>query len=134
MSEQIPLNNLWKQVIGAAQAERQKSIYKSKLRLLGMLLLFDALLIAAVLLSFQEAELVEEVITLQETREVYATKIIEQVITETIFITQVVPYGSRYTTAHPFGKMISSGRRQFLNKEGLWNSAKSQKNISRSPS
>jgi hypothetical protein len=67
---------------------------KSKFRLLGLLVLFDALLIAAVFLSFQSAELVEQVIELEQTREVYATVVIEQIITYTTVITQVVPYGS----------------------------------------
>lgn len=67
---------------------------KGRLRLLGLLLLFDALLVAAVFLSFQSAELVQNVIELEQTREVVATVVIETIITHTTVITQIVPYGS----------------------------------------
>jgi hypothetical protein len=65
----------------------------SKLRLLGLFFLFDALLIVAVLLSFQGTELVQEEVTLIQTREVFETRIREYVITDTTTITQVMPYG-----------------------------------------
>jgi hypothetical protein len=65
----------------------------SRLRLLGLFVLFDILLIVAVLLSFQGSELVQEEVTLTQTRQVYDIRIAEQVITHTIVITQVMPYG-----------------------------------------
>ena len=64
------------------------------MRLVALLILFDALLIAAVLLSFQRAELAEEEVTLLQTREVYDVNILEQVVTHTNVITEIVPYGS----------------------------------------
>jgi hypothetical protein len=64
-----------------------------KLRLLGLFFLFDALLIVAVLLSFQGTELVQEEVTLIQTREVFETRIRELVITDTTVITQVMPHG-----------------------------------------
>jgi hypothetical protein len=65
----------------------------SKLRLLGLFFLFDALLIVAILLSFQGTELVQEEVTLIQTREVFDIQIREQVITDTTTITRVMPYG-----------------------------------------
>ena len=65
----------------------------SKLRLLGLFFLFVALLIVAVLLSFQGTELVQEEVTLIQTREVFETRIVEYVITDTTTLTQVMPYG-----------------------------------------
>ena len=62
--------------------------------MLGLLFLFDVLLIAAVILSFQETELVEEEVTLRQTRQVYDVQIHELVVTDTVIITQIVPYGS----------------------------------------
>ena len=67
---------------------------QNRFRLVGLLLLFDALLIAAVVLSFQTSELVEEEVTLRQTREVYDVEIRELVITSTQIITEIVPYGS----------------------------------------
>jgi hypothetical protein len=64
-----------------------------KLRLLGLFFLFDALLIVAVLLSFQGTELVQEEVTLIQTREIFETRIREYVITDTTTITHVMPYG-----------------------------------------
>jgi hypothetical protein len=72
--------------------ERQNA-RQSRLRLLGLFLLFDALLVVAVLLSFQGTELIHEEITLNQTREVFDIQITEQVITHTTVITQVMPYG-----------------------------------------
>jgi hypothetical protein len=63
-------------------------------RLLTLLFLFDALLIVATLLSFQETELIEERHDLLETRTVYDIEIREQVITNTDVITEIIPYGS----------------------------------------
>jgi hypothetical protein len=70
------------------------SIGRSRWRLLGLLVLFDVLLIAAILLSLRESELKVEEIELLQTREVYDVQIREQVITNTTVITEVVPYGS----------------------------------------
>jgi len=64
-----------------------------KLRLLGLFFLFDALLIVAVLLSFQGNELVEKEVTLIQTKEVFETQIREYVITDTTVVTQVMPHG-----------------------------------------
>jgi hypothetical protein len=69
-------------------------VRRGRKRLLALLFLFDALLIVATLLSFQNAELVEEEQMLEETRDVYETVYREQVITVTTVITEVVPYGS----------------------------------------
>jgi len=60
---------------------------------LGLFFLFDVLLIVAVLLSFQGAELIQEEVTLKQTREVYDIQVREQVITHTIVVTKVMPYG-----------------------------------------
>lgn len=70
------------------------TVRRGRKRLLALLFLFDALLIVATLLSFQNAELVEEEQMLEETRDVYETVYREQVITVTTVITEVVPYGS----------------------------------------
>jgi hypothetical protein len=86
--------DLLKSFLSRERLASQTRARSGRLRLLGLLVLFDILLIAAVVLSFQRAELVEEVIELEQTREVYATVIIEQVITNTTVITQVIPYGS----------------------------------------
>jgi hypothetical protein len=67
---------------------------RGRKRLLALLFLFDALLIVATLLSFQNAELIEEERMLQETREVYEIVYRNQVVTTTTVITEVVPYGS----------------------------------------
>jgi hypothetical protein len=70
-----------------------KSARWGKLRLLGLFFLFDALLIIAVLLSFQGTELIQEEVTRIQTREVFETRIHELVITDTTVITQVMPNG-----------------------------------------
>jgi hypothetical protein len=67
---------------------------RSQWRLLGLLILFDLLLIAAMLLSFQETELIQEETTLRQTREVFDVQVRQQVITHTTLVTQIVPYGS----------------------------------------
>ncbi len=64
-----------------------------RVRLLGLFFLFDVLLIVAVLLSFQGTELIQEEVTLKQTREVYDIQVHEQVITHTIVVTQIMPYG-----------------------------------------
>ena len=76
------------------RARRRGNGSPGKLRLIALLILFDTLLIAAVLLSFQRAELVEEEVTLLQTREVYDISFSEQVITRTTVITEIIPYGS----------------------------------------
>jgi hypothetical protein len=63
-------------------------------RLIALLCLFDALLIAAVLLSFQATDLVEEERTLVETRTVYEVLYRDQTVTQTETITHLLPYGS----------------------------------------
>ena len=73
--------------------EERQNARGSRLRLIGLFVLFDALLIVAVLLSFQTSELVHQEITLEQTREVYEIRITEQVITHTTVITQIMPYG-----------------------------------------
>ena len=73
--------------------EERQNARGSRLRLIGLFVLFDALLIVAVLLSFQTTELVHEEVTLEQTREVYDIQITEQVITHTNVITQIMPYG-----------------------------------------
>jgi len=72
--------------------EGQKSRW-SKMRLIGLFFLFDALLVVAVLLSFQGTELIQEEVTLIQTREVFEVQIREQVITDTTVITRIMPYG-----------------------------------------
>jgi hypothetical protein len=62
--------------------------------LIALLCLFDALLIAAVLLSFQTSDLVEEEQMLVETRTVYDILYREQTVVQTETITYVLPYGS----------------------------------------
>ena len=94
MNEQPLGRDLLKSLLGGEWLQSQTRARKSRLRLLGLLFLFDALLIVAVVLSFQSAELVEEVIELEQTRQVYATVVIEKIITTTTVITKVVPYGS----------------------------------------
>jgi hypothetical protein len=73
--------------------QERQSARQSRLRLLGLFLLFDALLVVAVLLSFQGTELIHEEVTLRQTREVFDIRVTEQVITHTTVITQVMPYG-----------------------------------------
>ena len=70
-----------------------KTLHRGRLRLLALLLLFDAVLISATLLSFQKAELIEEETILLQTRQVYDIEVREQVITNTTMVTEVIPYG-----------------------------------------
>lgn len=72
----------------------RNAMRQGRKRLLILLVLFDALLIVATLLSFQNAELIEEEQMLEETRDVYEVVYREQVVTVTTVITEVVPYGS----------------------------------------
>ena len=67
---------------------------RGRRRLIALMCLFDALLIAAVLLSFQSTDLVEEERMLVETRTVYEVLYRDQTITETQIITHLLPYGS----------------------------------------
>jgi hypothetical protein len=67
---------------------------RGRKRLLVLLFLFDALLIVATLLSFQNAELIEEEQMVEETREVYEIVYRQEVITVTTVVTEIVPYGS----------------------------------------
>ena len=83
-SEQNPTHKL---------AQRQ-GVRQSRRRLLGLLIMFDILLVVMVVLSFQRTELVQEEVELRQTREVYDVQIHQQVITQTVIITQVVPHGS----------------------------------------
>ena len=73
--------------------EESQKARASRLRLLGLFVVFDVLLIVAVLLSFQQTELVHQEVILLQTREVYDIQVNEQVITHTTVITQVMPYG-----------------------------------------
>jgi len=88
--ERIPLFG----VFSASRRPREsEAVRQSRWRLLVLLILFDVLLIVAVLLSFQGTELIEEEITLEETREVYDVEIRTLIITNTQVITKIVPYG-----------------------------------------
>jgi hypothetical protein len=78
----------------AGHVSTQNVVRRGKKRLLALLFLFDALLIAATLLSFQSAELIEQEQTIEKTRAVYEVLYHDQVVTLTTVITQVVPYGS----------------------------------------
>jgi hypothetical protein len=76
-----------------SRIDEGRSARWGRVRLLGLFFLFDVLLVVAVLLSFQGAELIQEEVTLKQTREVYDIQVREQVITHTIVVTQVMPYG-----------------------------------------
>ena len=71
----------------------EQSARATKLRLLVLLLVFDTFLIAAVLLAFQTTELIDQEVTLEQTRQVYDIQVRNQVFTHTTIITQVRPYG-----------------------------------------
>ncbi len=84
-------------LLGASSALVRKAwhdVVGGRLRLFVLLLLFDFLLIAAVILSMQKAELIEEKSIRIATREVYERWIRERLVTATETITLVVPYGS----------------------------------------
>lgn len=76
------------------ELEYQKARRQSKLRLLTLLVLFDLLLLAAVLLSFQQKEFIDRIQVLEKTREVIVTVIIQQTVTSTRVVTEILPYGS----------------------------------------
>ncbi|MBN1935904.1 MAG: hypothetical protein JW934_14635 [Anaerolineae bacterium] len=94
MSGQARASGIWSLLKGKPLDERQTARRKSKLRLLALLIFFDVLLIAAVLLSFQEKEYIDQVERLEQTREVIVTVMVEQTITSTRVVTEIVPYGS----------------------------------------
>lgn len=71
-----------------------QGVRRSRWRSLGLLILFDVLLVVMVVLSFQETELVQEEVELRQTREVYDIEVHHQVITQTVIMTEVIPYGS----------------------------------------
>ncbi len=73
---------------------RHRGVRQSRWRFLALLILFDILLVAVVVLSFQRTELVQEEVELRQTREVYDVQIHQEVITQTVIITEVVPHGS----------------------------------------
>lgn len=79
---------------GSAGSVEREPTREARRRLLFLLVLFDMLLIAAVLLSFQGAELIEEEVELEETREVNEIVIRSEIMTHTTFITRIIPYGS----------------------------------------
>ena len=72
----------------------QHAMRRGRKRLVVLLFLFDALLIVATLLSFQNAELIEEEQMVEETRDVYEIVYRQEVVTVTTVVTEVVPYGS----------------------------------------
>ena len=73
---------------------KKARLLRGRGRILLLFLLFDALLITATVLSFQKDELLEQEVVLEETRQVYDILYREQVITNTTFITTVIPFGS----------------------------------------
>lgn len=98
MSERSRLHRILQRFglpVARGRLTEKEVIRQGRRRLLMLLFLFDALLIVAVLLSFQETELVEQEITLVQTREVYDIEIRQQVITHTTVITQIIPYGAQ---------------------------------------
>ncbi len=70
------------------------AIRQSRKRLIALLFLFDSLLIVATLLSFQEAELIEEEQILREVKETIEIQYTREVLTYTTTITEIIPYGS----------------------------------------
>ena len=79
--------------ISDIRSERD-AIRQSRKRLIALLFLFDSLLIVATMLSFQEAELIEQEQTLQDFKETVVVEYTSQVETYTTTITEIVPYGS----------------------------------------
>ena len=79
---------------GTDIAAERNVVRQGRLRLLALLFLFDLLLIVATLLSFQKTELIEQEITLQQTKQVYDHVYRQETITQTTTITKVIPYGS----------------------------------------
>lgn len=76
-----------------ASAQGQR-VRRGRWRSLGLLILFDVLLVVMVVLSFQKTELVQEEVELRQTREVYDIEVHHQVITQTVIMTEVIPYGT----------------------------------------
>ena len=79
--------------ISDIRTERE-AIRRSRTRLIALLFLFDALLIVATMLSFQEAELIEEEQILREVQETIEIQYTREVVTLTTTITEIIPYGS----------------------------------------
>ena len=79
--------------ISDIRSERD-AIRQSRKRLIALLFLFDSLLIVATLLSFQEAELIEEEQILRDVRETIEIQYTREVLTYTTTTIQVIPYGS----------------------------------------
>ncbi len=94
MSEPLRAGKIWTLITDKMQDERRSAHRQSRLRLLTLLVLFDVMLIAAVLLSFQAKEYVDQVELLKQTREVIVTVMVEQQIIHTHVVTEIVPYGS----------------------------------------
>jgi len=78
----------------AHDSAQWQRVHRSRWRSLGLLILFDVLLVVMVILSFQRTELVQEEVELRQTREVYDIQVHQQVVTQTVIITEVVPHGS----------------------------------------
>jgi hypothetical protein len=76
-------------------ASDKVTVRQGRRRLIALLFLFDAVLIVAVLLSFQGTELVEEERVLLETQQVYVTRYPGGIVTNTTVITKIIPYGSQ---------------------------------------
>jgi len=79
--------------ISDIRSERD-AIRQSRKRLIALLFLFDSLLIVATLLSFQEAELIEEEQILHEVKATIEVQYTREVLTYTTTITEIIPYGS----------------------------------------
>ena len=97
MSPRFQLKNLLSRPTppgGVDLATEKQTIGQGRKRLIALLFLFDAVLITATLLSFQQAELIEEEVTVLETLEVYDILNQDQVFTTTTTITEIIPYGS----------------------------------------
>lgn len=75
-------------------AAERNVVRQGRLRLVALLFLFDLLLIVATVLSFQKTELIEEEITLQQTKQVYDYVYRQETITQTAVVTEIIPYGS----------------------------------------
>lgn len=94
MSGPLRASRIWSILTSKMLDEQQVARRKSKFRLLSLLILFDILLIVAVLLSFQAKEYVDQIEQLEKTREVIVTVMVEQQIISTRVVTEIVPYGS----------------------------------------
>lgn len=79
--------------LGGIAADRETR-RRGRRRLIGLLFLFDLLLIAAVLLSFRGTELVETERLLLQTKEVVDVLYRQETVTSTVVITRVIPYGA----------------------------------------